>query len=513
MRILCLLATLLLFSCANEKAASVLNPDALPTQLFTINPDQDTILTTANGALIRVAAGSFTGADSTVSLQVKEAYSIEDILKAGLTTQSGNELLRSDGMIFLDAREKEVKIIKPLAVSLPTDNYQPGMLLFTGEEKEGTINWTDPKPIGDTLPEEIAVGKAVFDANCATCHALDKNLTAPALSGVEDRGPWNDRKSLLMFVRNPGAFIPMTEYTMCLLYSYHGQVMPAFPQLDDQVLNAVFDYIKFNEKGSSADSPVDLCLDSCRRYDSAMLAVNMKRLNRIALVADNGPMTEVHYSERGDSTTPRGRNIFPPDDRDENLVSMEDNNAEYYKFSIDAFGWYNIDAFLKKENGAEETTLTVQLDGEVKKHVDIYLVIPSIKLFTKAGRTGRENEFAFYTKDGKVLLPHGVQAYLVAMSENEEGVLFSQQAFITKPSQHLAIAVKPSSKEEVYAAFKKMDTNDLAVKVEETKNASAIRQADKEIKTQQQAADIFRPKNCNCSCTADTLRSESVVRK
>lgn len=59
-------------------------------------------------------------------------------------------------------------------------------------------------------------GKAIFSANCATCHALDKQLTGPALRGVEERGPWNNRANLHKWVHNPGGFIPTTPYTQQL---------------------------------------------------------------------------------------------------------------------------------------------------------------------------------------------------------------------------------------------------------------------------------------------------------
>jgi len=87
-------------------------------------------------------------------------------------------------------------------------------------------------------------GKAIFNAQCATCHALDKNLTGPALRGVEERGPWTDRKEVVKWVHNPGAYIPTTPYTQQLAATYNGQVMPSFPQLGEKEIYAILDYIK-----------------------------------------------------------------------------------------------------------------------------------------------------------------------------------------------------------------------------------------------------------------------------
>ena len=86
-------------------------------------------------------------------------------------------------------------------------------------------------------------GQQIFQANCATCHALDKVITGPALRGVNDRGPWTERPNLHKWVHNPGAFIPTTPYTTELQKTY-GQIMPSFPQLSEKDIDAIFDYIK-----------------------------------------------------------------------------------------------------------------------------------------------------------------------------------------------------------------------------------------------------------------------------
>ena len=85
-------------------------------------------------------------------------------------------------------------------------------------------------------------GGNLFRQNCQSCHALDKNLTGPALRGVEQRGPWTERRNLIKWVKNPAIFIPTTPYTKELQRQY-GQIMPSFPQLSDEDIHAIFDYI------------------------------------------------------------------------------------------------------------------------------------------------------------------------------------------------------------------------------------------------------------------------------
>jgi len=85
-------------------------------------------------------------------------------------------------------------------------------------------------------------GKAIFTANCASCHALDKKLTGPALRGVEDR--WSgDRARIHAWVHNPPGFMKTDPYTESLHKEY-GIVMTAFPTLADKDIDAILDYVK-----------------------------------------------------------------------------------------------------------------------------------------------------------------------------------------------------------------------------------------------------------------------------
>ncbi len=86
-------------------------------------------------------------------------------------------------------------------------------------------------------------GKQIFQTNCQSCHAINKKLSGPALAGFTERGPWAENKeNIYKWVHNPGAFIPTTAYTKALQAEY-GQIMPGFPQLSNQDIDAVIEYI------------------------------------------------------------------------------------------------------------------------------------------------------------------------------------------------------------------------------------------------------------------------------
>ena len=85
-------------------------------------------------------------------------------------------------------------------------------------------------------------GAALFRSNCASCHALNKALTGPALAGFSERGPWADRKQLHSWVHNPTAFMSKDPYTQGLKAQYNS-MMQAFPGLPDKDIDAIADYI------------------------------------------------------------------------------------------------------------------------------------------------------------------------------------------------------------------------------------------------------------------------------
>jgi hypothetical protein len=125
---------------------SLLSTGKLPTQLFSIDISKDTTLITKNGALIRIPRGALSANGNMVQLEVKEAYSMQDIIKAGLTTQSNGQPLSSGGMIYINAvGENNVRITQKISIATPTPFIEKNMQLFKGEvQGDSTIYWIAP---------------------------------------------------------------------------------------------------------------------------------------------------------------------------------------------------------------------------------------------------------------------------------------------------------------------------------------------------------------------------------
>ncbi|MFN4006779.1 MAG: c-type cytochrome [Chitinophagaceae bacterium] len=85
-------------------------------------------------------------------------------------------------------------------------------------------------------------GKALFSANCASCHAVKKDLTGPALAGVEDR--WESKELLYKWIRNNQAVIASgNKYANDLYTKWNKVPMNQFPNLKDEEIAAILTYI------------------------------------------------------------------------------------------------------------------------------------------------------------------------------------------------------------------------------------------------------------------------------
>ena len=83
-------------------------------------------------------------------------------------------------------------------------------------------------------------GKALFNANCAACHALDKVMTGPALRGVADK---YDKEFLYKWVKNNTELIKAGDPTALKIYNENGQkAMTIFPQLSNTDIDNILAY-------------------------------------------------------------------------------------------------------------------------------------------------------------------------------------------------------------------------------------------------------------------------------
>ena len=82
-------------------------------------------------------------------------------------------------------------------------------------------------------------GEALFKANCASCHKVDKDFTGPMLKGAREREPNPDW--VYKWVYNTNEMVKTDAYAKALLAKY-GSIMTSQPQLSKEDIKAILDY-------------------------------------------------------------------------------------------------------------------------------------------------------------------------------------------------------------------------------------------------------------------------------
>ena len=120
-------------------------------QEYRFSPNESIKITALNGTNIWIPANAFVDKNgeivtSEVTFHIKEAYSHLDMIANGLSTVSGEKLLETGGMVFMDAEADGEKLeLRPdanLIVEMPTEQTEENMQLFTGNPTEnGMVDW------------------------------------------------------------------------------------------------------------------------------------------------------------------------------------------------------------------------------------------------------------------------------------------------------------------------------------------------------------------------------------
>ncbi|HNY54578.1 MAG TPA: cytochrome c3 family protein [Chitinophagales bacterium] len=91
--------------------------------------------------------------------------------------------------------------------------------------------------------ERAKAGMALFKANCTSCHAIDRKVVGPALTGVWDR--WESEAKIVAWVQNSSKLIASGDaYSNKIFNEYNKSVMSAFPQLTAEQIMDILIYVK-----------------------------------------------------------------------------------------------------------------------------------------------------------------------------------------------------------------------------------------------------------------------------
>jgi hypothetical protein len=165
-------------SSTNEIFTKIYSKANLPTSIFNINSERDTLLCGKSGTKVFVRKNTFVdqagnSVTGSVALELREAITNEDIVLGNMTTLTNGQILQSGGMVYLNASMNNVPLAigkgNAIDVSVPSTEKRDGMQIYSAEIDSATttINWVNPKnevivlKMSDTLSNTSIVEKQV----------------------------------------------------------------------------------------------------------------------------------------------------------------------------------------------------------------------------------------------------------------------------------------------------------------------------------------------------------------
>jgi hypothetical protein len=150
-------------------------------------------------------------------------------------------------------------------------------------------------------------------------------------------------------------------------------------------------------------------------------------------------------------------------------VSPEVFNAEYYQFKVEAYGWYNIDDLIEDKFNSKESELTVEIKDSKTERFNIYLIIPSLKVFAEGGILDNKKQYGFYTINGKLPLPQDYKAYIFLIGEENGEIYFGKTEFVTSYKQNITVSQRIMNKDDVLAEISTLNASSFGIKISERK--------------------------------------------
>ena len=413
---------------------------SLNFQNFKINTAKDTIIRGEKGTVLFISKASFEGASANaiIDFRLKEAYSFSDIISENLSTQSGNKLLQTGGMIYVDAKYKGVDLTlkKEMNVSFSSkESREEGMQLFRGErdsKNNGSIDWLPLNKEG--LEEEVILYKT-------------PGVAEPLM--ISDKEGYIQFKDIIDTVGNAKVFQDkklktniqtvnmdkMNKMQMAIVFA--ARVNPAI--LEGSVENIHYSTFKETYDYYRVKTFAELKKQDGEKWDSLM-KVRMTYIEQVGISEENFKKREIRRMQIQDSLK-REYAIWYAANKDR--LEKERKQAEQFNkiFPFNYLGWLNCDSY----NQSQLTTMQVDIpQGET---YNIVFVLKQEKMGIKSSANG---------KVVNLLAPKNRQGTMVGMRINE-GQPYLALLNTNSSATNIKLDYKPVTLEEIKQQLKALD--------------------------------------------------------
>lgn len=420
---------------ANAAALSPFDTDNLPLQSFTVDAGKASVVTGKNGTSLRIPKNAFVDKNGKpvkgkVTVALKEALSMTDIVMAGLATTSNGQTLETGGMIYVGAaaNDEELAIApdKEIMVTVPTGKKLDNMELFTGQANEaGVINWVDPKDVIATelnLPSDDDNWSKVDEI--LSDNGTRESGTEPPLKPAKYTDKGNDLISVNF--ENPDMFPEFSNYK-----NVQWQLVDQKSYTDGDAQKDWYS-IKVDREAKKGEYTLTFTgrdakgkvvktygvvpVFEGKDYDVAMAEYEEKFT---AYQKDVKEQQRIAREERIKQEKLRKvqQNAY-------NEITDAEKYGTAYVFPLRQLGWVNCDRFYSDPK-AQEAIVQAKVNNEDEEGKTFaYLVFTKLNICL-AGYKNGDGAFVFDNGSGPMKMPIGEKALVIAVCDNEDKQRFA----------------------------------------------------------------------------------------
>jgi hypothetical protein len=432
---------------AEVSGKNAFTTDNLELQLFKANANEGAVIKGKNGTRLDIPKNAFTDSEGKpatgeITIELKEALSMSDIVLGRLTTTSDGKMLSTGGMVYVNARQGDSKLSlaksKEITITVPTKDYKPEMLVFTGEKDEnGSVNWTDPVDIIEKKK------------NVAT-----ERVTDVLLSEFYSEEPVAPVKP----VKNTGGFVLNVNLS-------NPELLPEFVPFKDVKWKLIDEASYSNEDSKKVWSYVGVQrtekegvylltfrgvegdIYKTRKYDVIPVFEGKDYEKALASYNEKFAAFEKEKKERIEWEKAEQAREKARQEKYEKINDAK-NFTSSYIFNVKKLGWVNCDYFYKDKT-ATEVIVQAEVNNAEKKDVDAYLVLKKQRVCIP-GYIDDSGAFEFSNGAATIRMPLGITATIIAVTADDDGNIKYASKDVTIDKETLvALQLNTTTKEDI----------------------------------------------------------------
>jgi hypothetical protein len=429
-----------------------LKPIGAPMQMLSMDAGKDNVLKGKSGTTLYVPANSLLDVNGkpvsgTVTLELKEHFSMADYVASNLQTVHGEDILQTQGMIYFSAKDAagaklSIDKNKPIRIEIPVKEADTDAKIFLGQrDADGRMDWTnveEPNKLLIPYPIRALAAYQVY-GECPQDFGFLR----------EDDPRWSQPKNSTELYYTPG---DITQYENTLLATrefrerFRMHCMPYITNvyLEHLELNLweidelMVDYyiadsiarvgyeVEFKPRSLNGGPPskeqvalhqrsIEETKENCHRYIQTFREFAAQKLTKIdesrKVPADL--LAEVN-------------NDAPAFDSAQAIV-----NSAYIAYEALEFGWVNVDVFFK-----DPAAVPIQLFAETNRPSDMVQLIFPARNIVLSGSSVDGKRYSFtQTTEGYHKLPKGEKATLLCLHAADGKLFFAKKDIVIGQNQ------------------------------------------------------------------------------